>query len=238
MKNILVTFDIDSTLLKTFPNSPHSRSLRFAMKELFGIDVCPSQYLNVSFCGCSDEWIVREIIKKATASEKPPKATRDEFVRIAGDHFEQILDAEKEISVLPGIFELLRKLRSYNNVVTGLCSGNIPKIGWCKIEKAKLGEFFPEKIAGLGGFEDRADILRSAIRDAEEKTGKKFEFCNVFHVGDAPQDVIAANDVGVNAIAVKTGYFGDDSFKKPCVIVENCESGFDTIIKTILGNDM
>ncbi|OHT06120.1 haloacid dehalogenase-like hydrolase family protein [Tritrichomonas foetus] len=230
MKNILVTFDIDSTLLKTLQSSPHNRALQHALKEMFGVDERPAVYLNVSFSGCSDEWIVNELIKKATNSQTAEKKLRDKFVEISEKIFPDLLKQE-DLIILPGIENLLENLRSHSNVTTAVCSGNLTNIGWMKIERSGLGKYFPEKASGWGEFEDRADILRAGIKSAEEKTGKKFD--KIIHIGDAPQDVKAAHDVNAKAVAVKTGRYKDDDFEQPCLIVDNAEIGYQKIVDFI-----
>ena len=76
-------------------------------------------------------------------------------------------------------------------------------IGWIKIERAGLREWFR-----FGGFSDdfplRAALIGDAARKAREMAGADATVCVV---GDTPRDIEAARANGLAVIAVATGNF-------------------------------
>jgi phosphoglycolate phosphatase-like HAD superfamily hydrolase len=102
----------------------------------------------------------------------------------------------------PGARALLERLRG-GGAVLGLVTGNLTAIGWKKLERAGLREYFQ-----FGAFGEmapnRAGLARLAIRRArrERLIGQG---APVALIGDAPSDIIAAKASGARAIAVATG---------------------------------
>lgn len=224
----LVTFDIDATLLLAGNGGvAHRDAFRSILIDKFGIDQDPGEYLNVSFAGCSDIWIVTSLLKKAESESCPSKEDLDIMVDCAEEHF--ISNFKDEINVLPGVFNLLEKLSEMPNVYTSICSGNLPRIGWKKLEVGNLSKYFNKDAAGWGLHIDRVDILKDAIKNSEKVYNTKFT--KVIHIGDAHQDVKAAQDNGNIAIAVKTGHH--DNFKPPVFVCQTLEEGFESIIDII-----
>jgi len=104
--------------------------------------------------------------------------------------------------VCPGVRSLLRRLTA-RGAVLGLVTGNLSRIGWRKMERAGLRQYFR-----FGAFaelaRDRAGLVRIAIRRARKERwiGRKSA---ITLIGDHPNDVLAAQANNIRAVAVGTG---------------------------------
>jgi phosphoglycolate phosphatase-like HAD superfamily hydrolase len=102
----------------------------------------------------------------------------------------------------PGVRAVLGRLKR-RGVVLGLVTGNLTRIGWHKLERAGLRDYF--RFGAFGEMaSDRTALVRMAIRRAREKRWIE-RASPVALVGDAPQDVEAAQANGILSIAVGTG---------------------------------
>jgi len=104
--------------------------------------------------------------------------------------------------VCPGVRSLLRRLTA-RGVVIGLVTGNLSRIGWRKMERAGLRQYFR-----FGAFaeqaSDRAGLVRIAIRQARQERwiGRQSA---ISLIGDHSNDVLAAKANNIRSIAVGTG---------------------------------
>ena len=104
--------------------------------------------------------------------------------------------------VCPGVRSLLRRLTA-RGVVIGLVTGNLSRIGWRKMERAGLKQYFR-----FGAFaelaHDRAGLVRVAIRRARKERWIGRDSA-ITLIGDHPNDVLAAKANGIRVVAVGTG---------------------------------
>jgi phosphoglycolate phosphatase len=100
----------------------------------------------------------------------------------------------------PGVMPLLDELRGRGTVLA-LVTGNLTRIGWRKLERACLNQYFH-----FGAFGEmaptRGGLARLAIEQARRE-GLRGE--DISLIGDATQDVLAARENGIRSIAVRTG---------------------------------
>ena len=112
--------------------------------------------------------------------------------------------------VLEGVFNLLTKL-DQKGFLLGLVTGNLETIARAKLNKIGISDFF--KFGGFGSDHiSRTDLVKIAIRRA----GNQFKLDGnnqMFHLGDAPQDMRAAREAGVIPIGVATGIFSADELE-------------------------
>jgi phosphoglycolate phosphatase-like HAD superfamily hydrolase len=87
--------------------------------------------------------------------------------------------------------------------VLALVTGNLTRIGWRKLERAGLRDYF--RFGAFGEMAPtRGGLARLAIEHAR-RTGMVDEYSRISLIGDAVQDVAAAHENGIRAIAVRTG---------------------------------
>jgi phosphoglycolate phosphatase-like HAD superfamily hydrolase len=102
----------------------------------------------------------------------------------------------------PGVPELLADL-CRRDVPLALVTGNLTRIGWRKLERAGLHHYF--RFGAFGEMaQTRGGLARLAIERArtENLIG---EGARITLIGDAPQDVRAAQENGIQSVAVRTG---------------------------------
>jgi phosphoglycolate phosphatase len=139
--------------------------------------------------------------------------------KVLEEHYDAILEAmrnsvaerrhELDPELTPGIEEVLRHL-AQRGALLGVASGNLEAIGWIKIEKAGLREWFR-----FGGFSDhfpvRPELIGHAAQKARELAGPAGETgVQICVVGDTPRDIEAARANFLSVIAVATGRYSFD----------------------------
>lgn len=102
--------------------------------------------------------------------------------------------------VCPGVVPLLDHLRG-RGVKLALVTGNLTRIGWRKLERAGLHHYFR-----FGAFGEMAPTRGGLAGLAIEQARREGLIDgNISLIGDATQDVLAARENGIRAIAVRTG---------------------------------
>lgn len=230
-KNILVTWDIDGTLIVGADEAVfiHQDAFKQACEEKFGIKCdIPEKFLQISINGFMDQKILKLMIEKC--GHQPNDDLMNELIKRMEELFVEKCDVRPQIP--PGVLDLLETLSSMPNVVIGIASGNWPKIAWKKLELAGIDKYFrKDNIAELGYFDDRKDALIKARIDGEKLlNGNKFDVC--IHVGDTNRDVKAAHDADFIAVAVKTGR-NEYEYPKPVYVFQDLKVGHDDFMKLI-----
>ena len=135
---------------------------------------------------------------------------------------------ELDLALMPGVEDVLRHL-AQKGALLGVATGNLEAIGWIKIEKAGLREWFR-----FGGFSDyfpiRGELIAHAAWKAREMAGRDATVCVV---GDTPRDIEAAHSNFLPVIAVATGRSSFDELleAKP----EACVSSLADLLATLKG---
>ena len=102
----------------------------------------------------------------------------------------------------PAVEPVLERL-TRRGILLGLVTGNLTRIGWRKLERAGLREYF--RFGAFGEMaKTRGGLAKLAIAQARQK-GWIDRAAPISLIGDAPQDIIAAHDAGIRAISVQTG---------------------------------
>jgi phosphoglycolate phosphatase-like HAD superfamily hydrolase len=193
-------FDIDGTLLVT-KDLVHWNALNTAMLEVYGVDTTIE---GIAYHGKTDLGILRAALERMGITgkafeDKLPQAL-DAICRDVASHADEIVP-----HVCPSISEVLNKLKDCGKLL-GVASGNLESVGWKKIEKAALRDFFT-----FGCFSDqnemRSDIFRAGVSEVKRRLGNN---AKTYFVGDTPEDVKAARYADAPIIAVGTGIFTAD----------------------------
>ncbi len=195
--NALVLFDIDGTLLRRA--GPHHRlALIAAVRRVTGLETTTD---GVPVAGMLDPGIIEAMMRQAGASRSLVRESVPAVMKTAERiHLRNCPELSRR--VCPGVRGLLRRLRR-SGAVTGLVTGNLTRIGWNKMRRAGLDEFFR-----FGEFGEtaptRAGLVRNAIRRARRE-GWIGNGANICLIGDHINDILAARANGVRSIAVATG---------------------------------
>lgn len=192
-------FDIDGTLMRS-RDRVHVDSVAWSVHRVTGFEVTLA---GVQLQGNTDTAILREACHQAGI---PSNVLEEQYETILDSMRSCVADKRHELDLylMPGVNEVLQHL-ARKGALLGVASGNLEAIGWIKIEKAGLREWFH-----FGGFSDelpvRAELVKHASEKARELAGEKsgagFRICVV---GDTPRDIEAARANSLSVIAVATG---------------------------------
>jgi phosphoglycolate phosphatase len=193
----LVLFDIDGTLIRRA--GPHHReALVEAIRRTAHVETTTE---GVPVAGMLDRDILTSMMLRAGMSRTAIKRVMPEVIaRAQSIYVRRVPDISR--NVCPGVRSVLRRLTA-RGVVIGLVTGNLSRIGWRKMERAGLRQYFR-----FGAFaemaRDRAGLVRIAILRAR-KEGWISRGSAIWLIGDHPNDVLAAQANGIRAVAVGTG---------------------------------
>lgn len=193
----LVLFDIDGTLIRRA--GPHHReALIEAIRLATGLATTTD---GIPLHGMLDPDIVLLMMRQAGAGVTAVRRALPFITRKAESLYARACPS-LAAKVCPGARRVLARLRK-RGVRLGLVTGNFRGIGWTKLERAGLDEFF--EFGAFGGMSrDRAGLARLALSHARRQ-GWIEKATPVSLVGDAPSDIRAARANRVRAVAVATG---------------------------------
>ena len=201
-------FDIDGTLLRS-RDRVHFESGAASVQRVTGFEVTLSGIL---VHGSTDTAILREACRQAGV---PAKVLEEQYDAILEAMRDCVAERRQELDpeLMPGVEEALRHL-ARRGALLGVASGNLEAIGWIKIEKAGLREWFR-----FGGFSDRfpvrAELIGHAARKARELTGPgRSPDARICVVGDTPRDIEAAHANFLPIVTVATGKYSFDELLK------------------------
>jgi phosphoglycolate phosphatase-like HAD superfamily hydrolase len=158
----LLLFDIDGTLIHSGGAGIHA--LMVAFKERFGID---DDLHDIEIAGMTDSGIVLSILNKhkIPATTENVSAFLDSYI-----HFLSLELPRRKGNLLPGVLELLERLKSRQHVVLALLTGNVSRGARLKLEHYGVWHFF-EFGAFADDHRDRNELGRFARARAKEKHG-------------------------------------------------------------------
>lgn len=176
----------------------------------------------IPVAGMLDRDIVGSMLRAAGASEAAIRRAMPAVVKEAQRIYVRTCPDLRR-KVCPGARSLLYKL-ARRRIPAALVTGNLTRIGWTKMERAGLRDYFR-----FGAFaelaRDRAGLVRIAVAHAK-RAGWIGRDSPVVLIGDHPNDVRAARANGIRAIAVGTGIVDQAELarQKPDVYVPDLRS--------------
>ena len=193
----LVLFDIDGTLVRRA--GPHHReALAYAIRRVTGLETTTD---GIPVQGMLDPDILAIMLRRAGARAGQIREVLPEIQRAAERFYLRVCPPLHD-KHCPGVATVLEKLKR-RGILLALVTGNLTRIGWRKLERAGLHDYF--RFGAFGEMaKTRAGLARLAIREARQR-GWIGRGAPVSLIGDAPQDVEAARKNRIRAISVQTG---------------------------------
>jgi phosphoglycolate phosphatase len=193
----LVLFDIDGTLVRRA--GPHHReALVYGVRKITSLETTTE---GIPVQGMLDPDILKIMMRRAGASVAGIREAMPAIWRSAERYYLRVCPALED-KLCPGVALLLDRL-THHDMLLGLVTGNLTRIGWRKLARAGVGGYFR-----FGAFGEmaatRTGLAKLAIRQARRE-GWIAGDAPVSLVGDSPADVAAAQGSGSRAIAVATG---------------------------------
>ena len=193
-------FDIDGTLLRS-RDRIHVDSFAACVQRITGFEVTLA---GIVLQGSTDTGILREACHQAGIPPDVLEAHTGAILEAMGKSVAEQSHA-MDLVRMPGVEEALHHLAE-RGALLGVATGNLEMIGWIKVERAGLREWFR-----FGGFSDhfpiRSELIAHAAGKAREMAGEQARVCVV---GDTPRDIEAARVNSLPVIAVATGRYSFD----------------------------
>jgi len=215
-KRKVLLFDLDWTLIYT--GGAGVRALNQAYEKRYGIANAAKA---VVVDGMTDPAICRQMIKV----HQKRQADETEIQALCQTYLEQLaieVPTSPGFIILPGIPSLLEHLRDHSEVVLALGTGNLKRGAEIKLARPDFWKYFP-----LGGFSDdsesRPDVLRAAVKRAEDFAERSFTNTDVIVIGDTVHDIRAARAIGADVLAVACGPTTSDvlAAEKPTYLLKD-----------------
>ncbi len=193
----LVLFDIDGTLVRRA--GPHHReALAYAIRRVTGLETTTD---GIPVQGMLDPDILAIMLRTAGAPRAQIREALPEIQRAAERFYLRVCPPLHD-KHCPGVEPVLEKL-TRRGILLGLVTGNLTRIGWRKLDRAGLRDYF--RFGAFGEMaKTRAGLAKLAIREAKSR-GWIEPGAPVSLIGDAPQDIEAARKNRIRAISVQTG---------------------------------
>lgn len=193
-------FDLDGTLVLT--GGAGLRAFDLAFTEVFGVE---GGLKSISPAGKTDPAILREICDKVMGRAPTDAEEKEVFDRyLAG--LQNEVDRSSDFRIMPGIEPLLEALENNQHCLLGLGTGNIEEGARIKLDRPGLWRFF-----SFGGFGSDA-VSRPRLLEIAIERGRRFikdgdEICEVYVIGDTPNDIDAGKAIKARTVGVATGPF-------------------------------
>lgn len=189
-------FDNDWTLLaKDKTKNIHNDSFFYAFEKVYGLENPKIDWWE----GKIDNQIILETAILNGFSEEEAKKKLSQAVQVMVNYFNEHKD-EGVYTVLPGVVDLLKELKE-RNAVMGLLTGNIDEIGWGKIQKGGVKDYFQFGAFGNEALK-RVDLVEIAREKAEKLLQRKVNFEELVIIGDTPLDIACAKGGKIKSIGV------------------------------------
>jgi phosphoglycolate phosphatase-like HAD superfamily hydrolase len=193
----LVLFDIDGTLTRRA--GPHHRdALAAGIRRVTGLETTTD---GIPVQGMLDPVILAAMMRRVGAKVPDIREAMPAVMRAAERYYLRVCP-ELHDKHCPGVEPLLERL-TRRNILLALVTGNLTRIGWRKLERAGLRDYF--RFGAFGEMAPtRAGLAKLAIRKAKREKLIARD-APISLIGDATSDIIAAQANGIRAISVWTG---------------------------------
>ena len=197
MNPSLVLFDIDGTLTRGI-GPHHLIALEKAVLQVTGISAPVG---GIPVHGMLDGIILSLMMRAAGIRDAVAEEAMPAVIKAAQELY--LVDVpDLRGKLCPGVADLLPELKR-RDVVLGLVTGNLTRIGWHKLSRAGIHHHFL-----FGAFGEmaptRGGLAKLAIAQAR-RDGLIGPQSKISLIGDAITDIQAAHDAGIQSISVRTG---------------------------------
>ena len=197
MPRALVLFDIDGTLVRRA--GPHHRqALVEGVRKVLGVE---STTEGIPVQGMLDPDILHQMMRNAGVARADAQRALPAIQKAAARYYLRVCP-ELHNYHCPAAAETLERLLR-RGMLLALVTGNLTRIGWRKLERAGLRQYF-----AFGAFGEmartRAGLAKIAISQARRLHALE-RGAPIALVGDAPSDILAARRNRICAISVQTG---------------------------------
>lgn len=206
----LLLFDIDGTIL-SFKSGLAKDLFVEMLEDIFETKIPDEAF--PSFAGMTDLSILRAINDFMGQDFSLIENRIEEIWEKMLDVFKVHTNTEN-VSLMPGIIELLELINDDKTFQLGLITGNIDKNAYLKLKAHNLDKYFP--FGGFGNdFENRNHLPEIAINRANIFHGHDiFRNENTLIIGDTWRDIVSAKSNNIYSCGVATGFYKIDELSR------------------------
>jgi len=195
----LFLFDVDGTLVTA--QGAGRRAMTTALVAVFGVAGPVERY---DFSGKTDPQIVADLMGAAGFCPSEITARLPSFYDRYLDELRAEVGDGQQVTLMPGIRELVQRVCESSGAIVGLLTGNIEAGARIKLAPTGLWPFF--RVGAYGSDDpDRSRLPAVAVRRVEALVGQSVPPGQVLVIGDTPLDIGCARAFGAVAVAVPTG---------------------------------
>ncbi len=196
----LILFDIDGTLLTG--KGIGREATRRAMLDIFGS--CGTLATH-QFGGKTDWFTLAEVLAGEGFTADHIGRRMADYEPALAFHMSALM-AEYTVYALPGALDVVAHLRTRDDVLLGIVTGNVSQTAPVKLRAAGFDPmWFPVGAYGSEAIE-RDDLPSLALERAARLCGQRLTPADVTIIGDTEADIACARAVGARAVAVTTGF--------------------------------
>ncbi len=196
----LLLFDIDGTLLRC--GGQAGRAFLEALEEVYG---SRGDTAGTRFAGRTDTSIVFDLLRDLDLERSEIERRLPEMKAAYGRRIDSGFFDPEQMTLLPGVLDLLCQLEARADIALGLLTGN-----WESGARAKLAAFDLNRFFSFGAFGDdgveRPELVAPALERANRFHARSFTADETLIVGDTRNDIACARAHGIAVLAVATGY--------------------------------
>ena len=201
MSKVLLTFDIDGTLMNCIGGRLIQRkSFMYAFNKYFNKEIEEKNLWGKMWIGITDSAVAHGILEKHKGNVTHYDVER--FLKFYDEKFISLCEDLKP-KLTPGIREAIEEVKKMNDVVVTVATGNTEKTAKLKIDKAGLSDLFTPFIGGFGTNMYRYQCIMEAKKHASEIFGNNIK--GSIHIGDTNNDIEEALRAGSFPVGVMTG---------------------------------
>jgi phosphoglycolate phosphatase len=194
----LLLFDIDGTLITS--GGAGEGALKDAMRERFCVE---EDLVGITLAGATDALIARLLLEKhdIPSTIENSSALLESYLH----HLPERLPNHTG-RLLPGIRELLERLKSCEEFALALLTGNLRRGAEVKLTHFGVWDFF-EFGAFADDHHDRNELGHFARNRATDRHGIEYSADDIFVIGDTPRDIECGRAIGAKTVAIATGIY-------------------------------
>jgi phosphoglycolate phosphatase-like HAD superfamily hydrolase len=194
----LLLFDIDGTLITS--GGAGEGALKDAMLECFDID---EDLSGITLAGATDALIARLLLEKhgLPVTAENSSALLESYLR----HLPHRMPKHAG-RLLPGIIELLERLKTHDEFALALLTGNLRRGAEIKLTHYSVWHYF-EFGAFADDHHDRNELGHFARSRALDHHGIEFPAESIYVIGDTPRDIECGRAIGAKTVAIATGNY-------------------------------
>lgn len=201
----VLLWDIDGTLVDT--QGLGGRAMNLAFRKVYGEGLPELPWR--SMAGKTDLQILAEFLEANAIPHRDIHRERRRVFPLYHRLLARLLRSESGPTPLPGVQEVFRTTDGRRDIIHGLLTGNYKPVARLKLSRTGLWHRFR-----FGAFGEASTARQDLVLLAAEEFRRRFRLpllppgpCEVYVIGDTPNDIAITKPYGLRCVAVATGHY-------------------------------